>query len=87
MPLAYVHCYHYDADERFGIRLVSRLLGKKNIEKRKPYCAFTDGITRTIWLLANGARCFPVITDYQSYELLQLHAGLPESKKLIESII
>ena len=49
-----------------------------------PYCSFTDGITRTIWLLANGAECFPVMTDIQSYDLLLLHAGINESEKIIK---
>lgn len=31
-----------------------------------PQVSFTDGITRTIWLLANGASLFPVFTYSRS---------------------
>ncbi|HAU1387081.1 TPA: hypothetical protein F8R95_09320 [Legionella pneumophila] len=71
VPLAYIHCYNCN-DYDAGTM---------------PYCVFTDGITRTIWLLANGATCFPVMTDSKSYELLKLYAGIQRHKKLIQSMI
>ncbi|CAK7053932.1 MAG: hypothetical protein BACD_02605 [Bacteroides rodentium] len=64
----------------------------QQIVKRVPYITFTNGITRTIWLLAYGAKCFPVICETKNADLLQLMAGLPDGKpqtlqKLIESSV
>ncbi|QDQ40187.1 hypothetical protein E3226_007125 [Legionella geestiana] len=71
VPLAYIHCYNCNDPD----------------VDTKPYCTFTNGITRTIWLLANGATCFPVMTDNKSYELLKLYAGIHEQEKLIQNMI
>lgn len=48
--------------------------------RRVPYISFTNGITRTIWLLTYGAKCIPVMCDTQNAELLQMMAGLPDGK-------
>lgn len=87
VPLAYVHCYLSEFYEKFSIRLLNYLVGKKHSITKRPYCAFSNGITRTIWLLANGAKCFPAMTDKRSYDLLRLHAGIPESEQLIQTIL
>ena len=43
-------------------------------------CSFIDGITRTIWLLANGVRQFPVYVYHESEAmLLAKHAGIHEN--------
>lgn len=42
------------------------------------YVSFSDGITRTIWLLAHGADIFPVECSTTEAPLLQHCAGLPE---------
>ncbi len=41
------------------------------------HVSFTDGITRTIWLLTHGARVFPVMCRASDAPLLQQLAGLP----------
>lgn len=43
--------------------------------KNGVYAAFTNGITRTIWLLAHGASSFPVEVDNEEADLLNKHAG------------
>jgi len=52
----------------------------RQVVKRTPYIGFTDGVTRTIWLLAYGAKCFPVMCRTENAELLQLMAGFPDGK-------
>jgi len=42
--------------------------------------AFTNGMTRTIWLLTYGATRFPMMCDTDEAELLQLLAGFPDGK-------
>ncbi|MBA3537617.1 MAG: hypothetical protein H0T84_13585 [Tatlockia sp.] len=86
VPLAYVHCYLTDFNESFATKIFNSVIVKKNMIKKRPYCAFTNGITRTIWLLANGAECFPVITDRGGYDLFQFHAGISESDELFKNI-
>lgn len=86
VPLAYVHCYLCDEHGSFNNKPLNKLIGR-SIADKKPYCAFTNGITRTIWLLANGAKCFPVMTDSKSYELLKLYAGIHEQEKLIQNML
>lgn len=86
VPLAYLHCYLSDVYENF-VKKISTLIGNKATANKIPYCSFTNGITRTIWLLANGAESFPVMTDIRSYDLLLLHAGISESEELINNII
>ncbi|QHB18049.1 plasmid fertility inhibition factor family protein [Mannheimia pernigra] len=43
-------------------------------------CSFIDGITRTIWLLANGVRQFPVyVYNEQEAVLLSKYAGIQQN--------
>jgi len=60
---------------------------KNQKSSKKPYCAFTNGVTRTIWLLANGAESFPVMTDKSSYELLKSCAGVENTNQMINNAI
>ena len=39
---------------------------KCDVHESVSYVAFGDGITRTCWLLAHGARCIPIECDYSS---------------------
>lgn len=41
-----------------------------------PYVNFTNGVTRTIWLLTAGASCFPVSLYGKGAQLLHQHAGM-----------
>ncbi|WP_137959701.1 hypothetical protein [Burkholderia sp. 4M9327F10] len=52
------------------------------------YVTFTNGITRTLYLLANGAAVFPVTCSLKDAELLQRLAGVPGGKfQTVEQII
>ena len=53
-----------------------------------PYINFTDGITRTIWLLANGAIAFPVECHTSEAEQLSFTAGLnPGEYSIVADIL
>ena len=86
VPLAYVHCYFSDFQNNDNNRLIN-LLSRKTNKIKRPYCTFTNGITRTIWLLANGAECFPVITDKHSHKLLRLYAGADDVESMVQKLM
>ena len=44
------------------------------------FACIEDGVTRTIWLLANGCKEFPVECDVQSSIYLHRAAGVQEYK-------
>lgn len=53
-----------------------------------PALSFTDGITRTIWLLTFGAKHFPVKCSAQDAPLLQELAGVPGGRyQIIDELI
>lgn len=59
------------------------LVFKKLVGQRKEqfnYVSFSDGITRTIWLMAHGAETFPVECSKEEAPLLKRCAGLPEGQ-------
>ena len=61
VPLANVVCNeHQDQSITYKKRLFRRPEIVKIEEVRFSYVNFINGITRTIWLLANGAQYFPV---------------------------
>lgn len=82
VPLAYINCEIRDEEmdvwERYFI-FFRRFKGRK-VVSRIPYITFTDGITRTIWLMTRNAPYFPVLCDTKDAALLQVLAGLPEGK-------
>lgn len=86
VPLAYLHCYLTDKRQKIKGTLVERILNKNWEICQVPYCAFTNGITRTIWLLANGAEYFPVMTDRNSYELLKSCAGIMDTEQMVQCL-
>lgn len=79
VPLAETHCNLY----RERVPIYSRnFLGLKKVDryeekKNYPYAAFTNGVTRTLWLLHNGALVFPVQCDLDTAQRMQDCAGLP----------
>jgi hypothetical protein len=81
VPLASVSCGVYVEQ----VKIVrSYYLGiRKNVEWREGppsnLLGFTNGITRTIWLLTAGVRVFPVECGAEDAALLQRLAGLPGS--------
>lgn len=79
VPLATVSCAVYVEQVK---KMKSQYLGiRRYIEweegSRSNFLGFTNGITRTIWLLAAGARVFPVECGAEHAALLQQLTGLP----------
>jgi hypothetical protein len=63
-----------------------RKVGEREIET--PHVGFTNGVTRTIWLAAHGADCFPVECDLRSAPLLHSLAGTAGSSWItVEKLI
>ena len=50
--------------------------------RTEPCIGFTDGVTRTLWLLANGARAFPVTCLLSEAPAIHAMAGTPGSHVL-----
>lgn len=78
VPLAKVGCHQYirhEVIEKKWLFLFKKRIGYK--EHIETACSFTDGITRTIWLLANGVTAFPVyVYNKTDAQLLAKHAGI-----------
>lgn len=76
VPLATVGC----ALRRIEVPVWRRRLLGKVIDRvdvvEQPVLSFTDGVTRTIWLLANGAGVMPVKCLASEAALLQQLAGV-----------
>ena len=76
VPLAYVHA----RAELKNVPIVKKYFGlftrTVGFEKRAlPYVCFTDGVTRTIWLLNYGAPVFPVMVDQTEAKALYQFCG------------
>ena len=54
-----------------------------NESTKEPYISVNDGITRIIWLLANGATAFPVECNVGEAEKLSFSAGLNQGEYLV----
>jgi hypothetical protein len=50
-----------------------------------PWLGFTNGITRTLWLLTNGAKVFPVECELSEADVLQELAGVPGGRPVVLS--
>lgn len=89
VPLALVHCY--EEDEPFKVFKLGLFNTWKHVRtdiRKRITVSFTNGITRTIWLLVEGAESFPVECDLKSADLLQALAGIPgERYQTVESLI
>ncbi|AIJ31174.1 MULTISPECIES: plasmid fertility inhibition factor family protein [Pasteurellaceae] len=81
VPLADVSCTEYIKST--PIYEKSFLWFKKLVgysEEQVTWCSFINGITRTIWLLANGVKQFPVyVYNEKNAILLAKHAGISPS--------
>lgn len=79
VPLASVGCeirrYEKPVWRR---RLLGRVLDRVDVTEY-PVLSFTDGVTRTIWLLSHGARIMPVKCPVGDAALLQELAGVDGS--------
>lgn len=89
VPLARLDCRRttesYPVHERH-LFFFKRLIGIREEEELSLH--FTNGITRTIWLLTAGAKSFPVECSTESAPLLQELAGTADSQFLsIEQLI
>jgi hypothetical protein len=76
VPLANVSCLM--ARERIATMKRRWIFFERKVSERKdkfPYVAFTNGVTRTIWLAAHHAKCFPVECHVRDAPLLQECAG------------
>lgn len=78
VPLAEVSCEQYIEQEPVYVKQFiwfNKLIGYT--QNTKAACSFINGITRTIWLFANGVQQFPVYT-YSEEEaiLLAKYAGI-----------
>jgi len=78
VPLANIACDVTESERREyePFLLIFKRL-KRVIPKDLPYIAFTNGITRSIWLLTYGAAAFPVEIRTEQAERLQQLAGVP----------
>jgi hypothetical protein len=82
VPLAEISCYQYA--ENNPVYITNLFLFRKCVgctEKTSVACSFINGITRTIWLLANGVQQFPVyVYNKKEAVLLAKYAGIhPDS--------
>lgn len=48
-----------------------------------PYVSFIDGVAKTIWLMANGAKHFPVECHIEDAQALSRHAGVQANTSTI----
>ncbi|WP_446751597.1 plasmid fertility inhibition factor family protein [Variovorax sp. S12S4] len=74
VPLATVGC-RFNTNEHFLADLLSRIDPRR--QPASPVVTFTNGITRTLWLLTNGASSFPVECSRDDSQLLANCCGLP----------
>lgn len=75
VPLAYVS---FNTFERQTIKYKFKWFGKRTICESMPYVTFTNGITRTIWLLANRCSSFPIECKLPGAHQLHKLAGSSE---------
>jgi hypothetical protein len=76
VPLAKIVCQtHIQRDAIWKRRYLFFRVSVGVQESQFDYVAFTDGITRTIWLLVHGAKYFPVECRVSGAEALARAAG------------
>jgi hypothetical protein len=82
VPLAHVIC-RKEENKRAELAKTPTC-GRTYVSPRAPpyYVDFNEGVTRTFWLIANGARAFPVAIDSTEASALHSEAGLSESPPL-----
>ena len=87
MPLARVYCY----SDEYYVPIKARYIPffkKKYVKETKYACSFSDGITRTIWLLSNGAKSFPVhLSSSNETKILAKFADITENSYYIKTEI
>jgi len=88
VPLAKVSCWRSPCDvveHRTRFRFFKRkaILGRAG----DPCLSFINGITRTIYLLSNGAKSFPVLCERPAADLLVELAGLDRVAPIVLSTL
>ncbi|MFL6624577.1 MAG: plasmid fertility inhibition factor family protein [Sulfurifustis sp.] len=78
VPLAHVICRK--DEEKKTERATASTCGRRHVDRpTEPYYVdFNEGVTRTFWLIAHGARAFPVAIDSSEASDLHREAGLSE---------
>lgn len=94
--LPYLSADAWKKDYKFSQAEEGFLLGEGNPvplaeigyrEYPDPSISFTNGITRTIWLLANGATAFPIECYIRGAEMIHRYAGVEWSQpKSVEQL-
>lgn len=83
VPLAEIACDVNVVEHKLYSRSLFIFKKLDRVEKSDlNFIAFTNGITRTLWLLANGAAAFPVEVRTKQAERLQKLAGLPGGRSM-----
>lgn len=72
VPLAFIS---FNTAQRQVIEYKYKLFGKRITSESLAYVSFTNGITRTIWLLANQSPTFPIECELPGAVELQRLAG------------
>lgn len=81
VALAKARCRAVKVPAAVSVSSLRRLLGIGVPTEDKPEITLDDGITRTLWLVRNGARAFPMeCAEKQDAELLAEVAGVPGSR-------
>lgn len=68
---------YYRTGTRTAVSYKFLWFGRNEHQEQFHYIDFKDGITRTIWLLANGCKAFPVECDMQEARELHQIAAAP----------
>jgi hypothetical protein len=86
VPLAEVSC-GYDTSETIEVRRRFLLFKQEVViaPSGLPWLGFTNGVTRTIWLLTQGAAVFPVDCSVDEASELQKLAGVPGGRPVLLS--
>jgi hypothetical protein len=88
VPLAEIGCYVARQAEEVRERVWLFFNRVVRVDHRPiPYVTFTNGITRTIWLLTNGARAFPIEVASNEAENLQRYCGVIGSPMTVEDLV
>jgi hypothetical protein len=88
VPLAQVSCWRSASDiveyeSRFYFFKRKVIVGRAG----DPSLSFVNGITRTIYLLSNGAKSFPVLCERRAADLLVELAGCQNSQPIVLSTL
>jgi hypothetical protein len=89
VPLAEVYCFMKELERKAWLKQLSLLRKFFNVESSTvPVLGFTNGVTRTIWLLTAGATVFPVECSKRQAPLLHELAGIAGGRfKMVDELV